>query len=119
LKVLQIIDFNSKTLKAIKSNIKEQTFERLEQLKLKSDSYSRNYKSKKIFIDLIYSLTQFCGRNTKQLFTLEINSRLMEFITEKQIINGVQFNVIFDCEKFEQKIGKRFEIPKNMRIIRY
>jgi hypothetical protein len=119
LKVLQINDFNSNTFKAIISNTKEQTFERLEELKLKSDSYSRHYKSKKTFIDLIYSLTQFCGRNTKQLFTLEINSIFMEFITQKQIINGVQFNVFFDCEKFEEKIGKRFEIPKNMRIIRY
>lgn len=50
LKVLQIIDFNSKTLKAIISNIKEQTFERLEELKLKSGSYSRNYKSKKYLL---------------------------------------------------------------------
>ncbi len=38
-------------------------------------------------------------------------------ITEKKIINGFEYNVFFDCEKFETNFGKKFEIPKNMRII--
>jgi hypothetical protein len=42
-----------------------------------------------------------------------------ELISEKQIINGIEYNVFFDCEKFEKSYGKKFEIPKNMRIILY
>jgi hypothetical protein len=116
LKVLEIIHFNCAILKAIESNINEQTFKELVELKLciYKKSITVENKSKQIFIDLIQSLTQLCDRNTKQLFTLKIDEDFVKLITEKKRINGVKYNVFFDCEKFE----KKFEIPKNMRIIR-
>ncbi len=62
-------------------------------------------------------MAQLCDRNTKQLFTLRINRNYIDFITEKKTINGIEYNVFFDCEKFDKNYGKKFDIPKNMRII--
>jgi hypothetical protein len=72
---------------------------------------------KQLFLNLIQSLKQLCDRNPKQLFTFRIDPHFKEFISEKQTINGIECNVLFDCEKFEKNFGKKFEIPKNMRII--
>jgi hypothetical protein len=115
LKALEIIPFRCETLKAIESNINEQTFKQLVELKLRifEKSITVDNESKQIFIDLIQSLTQLCDRNTKQLFTFKLNDKLKELISEKQIINGIEYNVFFDCEKFEKNYGKKFEIPKN------
>jgi hypothetical protein len=121
LKVLQIIPFSCATLKAIESNINEQTFKQLVKLKLYNygNEQNINNNSKQIFIHFIQSLTQMCDRNTKQLFTLEINENYVNLIIDKKLINGIEYNVFFDCEKFDKKFGIKFEIPKNMRIIRY
>jgi hypothetical protein len=68
LKILKIIKFDFKTLKAIQNNINEQTFKRLEELKLKR---SFNDRKKMPFIDLIESMSQLCYTNPKQLFTVK------------------------------------------------
>jgi hypothetical protein len=119
LKVLQI---NGKcvVLKALQNSINEQTFKQLQQLNI-CYVWSRNSKldqSKQLF-HLFQSLTQLCDTNNKQLFTFKIDQKLMQFITEKQTINGIEHNVLFDCEKFETNFGQKFEIPKNMRIIEH
>ncbi len=121
LKALEIIPFSCATLEAIESNINEQTFKELVELKLYNygNSQKINNKSKQIFINFIQSLTQMCDRNTTKLFTLEINENYVNLIIEKKLINGIEYNVFFDCEKFEKKFGIKSEIPKNMRIIRY
>jgi hypothetical protein len=48
-----------------------------------------------------------------------MDENFLDLITEKQTINGIEFKVLFDCEKFEKIYGKKYEIPKNMLIIRY
>jgi hypothetical protein len=109
LKVLQIIDENFDKMRAIDSHINEQTFERLEELSIiiKCDDKDEKKKvSKKLFKNLIQSLTQLCDRNTKQLFTFKMNKELKKYFSEKQFINGVKYNVFIK------------EVPKNMRIIR-
>ncbi len=64
-------------------------------------------------------MTQLYDRNRKQLFTLKITTEeLFELISEKKTINVIEYNVYFNCEKVEEKFAKKFEIPKNMRIIR-
>jgi len=121
LKVLQIIPFSCETLKAIESNINEHTFKQLVELKLYNycNEQKVNNKSKQIFLNFIQSLTQMCDRNTKQLFTLKINENYMNLIIDKKLINGIEYNVFFDCGKFQKNLGIKFEIPKNMRIIQY
>jgi hypothetical protein len=113
LKILEILDFNDQTIKAIANNINGQTFNKLEVLTLHGD-YTRH--SKQFIFDLILSLTQLCDRNIKKLFTFKINPTFMKLIIETKLINGVKYNVFFDCKKFEKNYGKKFEIPKNMRI---
>jgi hypothetical protein len=70
-----------------------------------------------IIFHLIQKLAQLCHTNTKLLCNLWIDDFDFNLITEKKIINGFEYNVFFDCEKFETNFGKKFEIPKNMRII--
>jgi hypothetical protein len=121
LKVLEIIDYECYLTEAIVSHINEQTFKQLEELQIKRDNYSgKAQKSigKQRFFALIQSLTQLCDRNTKQLFTLKINDDFIEFISEKKSINGIEYNVFFDCKTFEKNYGKKFKIPKNLKIIR-
>jgi hypothetical protein len=102
LKVLEINGFSCATIKAIEMNINEHTFKQLEELTL----WDREvFHSKLLFIHLIQSLTQLCDRNTKQLFTLRINRNYIDLITEKKTINGIEYNVFFDCEKFEKNYG--------------
>jgi hypothetical protein len=113
LKILEILDFNHQTVKAIANNINGQTFNKLEVLTLHAD-YTPY--SKQLIFDLILSFVQLCDRNIKKLFTFKINPTFMKLITEKKLINGVEYNVFFDCKKFEKNYGKKFEIPKNMRI---
>jgi hypothetical protein len=109
LKVLEIIDENFDKMRAFDSHINEQTFERLEELSIiiKCDDKNEKKKvSKKLFKNLIQSLTQLCDRNTKQLFTFKMNKELKKYFSETQFINGVKYNVFIK------------EVPKNMRIIR-
>jgi hypothetical protein len=120
LKILEILDFNYQTIKAIANNINGQTFNTLEVLILHGDYTPDPKKSINCFLELIFdlilSLTQMCDRNIKKLFTFKMHPTFMKFITEKKLINGVKYNVFFDCKKFEENYGKKFEIPKNMRI---
>jgi hypothetical protein len=120
LKVLEIIPFSCATLIAIERNINEQDFKHLVELKLCiNGNLILDNNSKQSFLNLIQSLIQFSDKNTKQFFTLKTNEDFVDLITGKKIINGVKYKVFFNCEKFEEKYGKKFEIPKNMRIIRF
>jgi hypothetical protein len=94
-------------LKALKNNINEQTFTQLEELKIETQRFSKHSNLKKIFKPLIKSLTKLCERNPKQLITLEMDYFFMEFISEKKLIKGTEFNVFFDF------------IPKNLRILTF
>jgi hypothetical protein len=121
LKLLEIIDSECFLTEAIGSHINEQTFKQLEELQIKRDHYSEKAQKsieKQRFFALIQSLTQLCDRNIKQLFTLKINDDFIEFISEKKSINGIEYNVFFDCKKFEKNYGKKFKISKNLQIIR-
>jgi hypothetical protein len=101
-------------LKALQNNINEQTFKQLEELKIETQRFSKHSNliknkelNKQIFKPLIKSLTKLCQRNPKQLITLEMDSFFMEFISEKKLIKGAEFNVFFDF------------IPKNLRILTF
>jgi hypothetical protein len=107
LKVLKIKSdyFLVVILKALQNNINEQTFKRLEELKIEIKRSLKISELEEIFITLINSLTHLCDRNPKQLITLEINSFFRGFISEKKLTKGTKFNVFYDI------------IPKNLRII--
>jgi hypothetical protein len=108
LKALEIIDENYDKMRAIDSHINEETFERLEELSIIIECDHKNEKkkvSKKLFKNLIQSLTQLCDRNTKQLFTFKTNKEFKKYFSERHLINGVKYNVFIK------------EVPKNMRII--
>jgi len=108
LKVLEIIDENYDKMRAINSHINEITFERLEQLSIIircDDKDEKNKVSKKLFKNLIQSLTLLCDRNPKQLFIFKTNKELKKYFCDQKFINGVKFNVFIK------------EVPKNMRII--
>jgi hypothetical protein len=94
-------------LKALLNNINEQTFKQLKELKMETQRFSKYSNLNQIFKPLIKSLTKLCERNPKQLITLEIDSFFMEFISEKKLIKGTEFNVFFDF------------IPKNLRILTF
>jgi hypothetical protein len=117
LKNLKMFSSECHQIKALVNNINEQTFKPLEELNLCIIWYSKLNELKQLFLNLIQLLKQLCDRNPKQLFTFRIDPHFKELISEKQTINGIEYNVLFDCEKFETNFGKKFEIPKNMRII--
>jgi hypothetical protein len=119
LKVLEIIPFYCQIIRVIERNINEHTLKQLVELKLCFDGKKIDESSKQLFLNLIQSLTQLCDRNNKLLFTLRINAIFVNLISEKKTINGVKYMVFLDCEKFEESFGTKFEIPKNMRIIRW
>ncbi len=107
LKVFEIKSSLFLTLKVLENNINEQTFKQLEELKIETQRFSKHSNLIKIFKPLIQSLIKLCERNPKQLFTFKMDSFFMEFVSEKKLINGVEFNVFF-----------RF-IPKNLRILTF
>jgi hypothetical protein len=112
---------NYRLTEAIGSHINEQTFKQLEELQIKRDYYwgiAQKSIKKQSFFALIQSLTQLYDRNTNQLFTLKISYDFIEFISEKKFINGIEYNVFFDCKKFEENFVKKFKISKNLQIIR-
>jgi hypothetical protein len=108
LKVLEIVDFS-----CVKLNDILRIFDKYgSELLNPKDLYPES-----ILIDLIQSLALFCYTNPKLLCTLWIHEIYFNLITEKKTINGFEYNVFFDCEKFDKNYGKKFDIPKNMRII--
>jgi hypothetical protein len=66
----------------------------------------------------LLNLFQLCETNTKQLFTFKIDSYLLGSISEKKSIDGIDYNVFFECETLHKKYGIKFEIVKNTPIIR-
>jgi hypothetical protein len=56
---------------------------------------------------------------TQLLFTFRIDPKFMKFITEKKTNSDIEYDLYFDCEKFDEIYGKKFEIPRNMRIVRH